>query len=164
MPVWLDLVASPAEWSASFLSPEAKEVLEVLGGLAVVFALPSAAAAAAVPDSVTATTAAPQPSAEETRALITEVGRVVREGLGGWSWDGVSLGIGVGEGEETEEWEDLCAEWGLEFVQVRGGKRDEGKNEFGGSCSPSVSSFNLPGGLFPNKALGGCATRRQVRG
>ncbi|GJC93385.1 alpha and gamma adaptin binding protein p34 [Colletotrichum higginsianum] len=145
VPIWLDLISSPAEWSASFLSPEAKEVLTVLGGLAVVFSLPSASSSSsssgmaasiadappAVPTTTTATPAA-SPSTDETRALITEVGRVVREGLGGWGWDGVGLGIGVGEGE-AEEWEELCAEWGLEFVQIRGGKKDDGKNEFGGS-------------------------------
>ncbi|KAF6834057.1 alpha and gamma adaptin binding protein p34 [Colletotrichum plurivorum] len=128
VPVWLDLIGSPAEWSASFLSDEAKEVLSVLGGLAVVFALPTAATTSSSPSPAGPETTTP--SAEETRALITEVGKVVREGLGGWSWDGVSLGVGVGEGE-TEEWEDLCAEWGLEFVQVRGGKKDDGRNEFG---------------------------------
>ncbi|WDK12535.1 alpha and gamma adaptin binding protein p34 [Colletotrichum graminicola] len=149
VPIWLDLISSPAEWSESFLSPEAKEVLSVLGGMAVVFALPSTSSsgtAAPVADTfpVTATEpAAPPapPSADETRALITEVGRVVREGLGGWGWDGVSLGIGVGDGD-ADEWEELCAEWGLEFVQVRGGKKDEGKNEFGGSwVDPSFLSF-----------------------
>ncbi|KAK1718372.1 alpha and gamma adaptin binding protein p34-domain-containing protein [Colletotrichum lupini] len=123
VPIWLDLVDSPAEWSASFLSPEAKEVLTVLGGLAVVFALPSS-------PSSSSSTSAPSPADEDTRALITEVGRVVREGLGGWGWDGVGLGIGVGDGT-ADEWEDLCAEWGLEFVQVRGGKKDDGRNEFG---------------------------------
>uniref|UniRef100_A0A8H7NLD4 Uncharacterized protein n=1 Tax=Bionectria ochroleuca TaxID=29856 RepID=A0A8H7NLD4_BIOOC len=34
---WIDLIASPEEWSASFLSPEAREVLTVLGGLVLVF-------------------------------------------------------------------------------------------------------------------------------
>nr|XP_036579139.1 alpha and gamma adaptin binding protein p34 [Colletotrichum truncatum]KAF6786625.1 alpha and gamma adaptin binding protein p34 [Colletotrichum truncatum] len=141
VPIWLDLISSPTEWSASFLSPEAKEVLSVLGGLAVVFALPPATSATAPPPSATtpadspsttaaAAAAAVAPSAEETRVLIKEVGKVVREGLGGWAWDGVGLGVGVGEGD-SEEWEELCAEWGLEFVQVRGGKKDEGRNEFG---------------------------------
>ncbi|KAH0421447.1 hypothetical protein CcaCcLH18_13421 [Colletotrichum camelliae] len=147
VPIWLDLITSPVEWSASFLSSEAKEVLSVLGGLAVVFALPppssstttAAAAAAALPSSSPPPTAAaaaaasappPPPTAGETRALISEVGKVVREGLGGWAWDGVGLGIGIGEGD-AEEWEELCAEWGLEFVQVRGGKKDDGRNEFG---------------------------------
>ncbi|KAH9241197.1 hypothetical protein K456DRAFT_1856278 [Colletotrichum gloeosporioides 23] len=140
VPIWLDLITSPAEWSASFLSPEAKEVLSVLGGLAVVFALPppSSSTTTAAPTSssspppaaAAAAAPAPPPTADETRALISEVGKVVREGLGGWAWDGVGLGIGVGEGD-AEEWEELCAEWGLEFVQVRGGKKDDGRNEFG---------------------------------
>ncbi|KAF5506684.1 hypothetical protein CGCS363_v005404 [Colletotrichum siamense] len=141
VPIWLDLITSPAEWSASFLSPEAKEVLSVLGGLAVIFALPppssSSTTTAAAPSSsspppaaAAAAAPAPPPTADETRALISEVGKVVREGLGGWAWDGVGLGIGVGEGD-AEEWEELCAEWGLEFVQVRGGKKDDGRNEFG---------------------------------
>ncbi|SPQ21506.1 b3b5f76b-8582-409c-a23d-ebb554fc2673 [Thermothielavioides terrestris] len=39
VPVWLDLVASPAEWAASFLSAEAREVLEVLGGVLVVMGM-----------------------------------------------------------------------------------------------------------------------------
>lgn len=112
VPIWLDLVSNPTEWSASFLSPEAKEVLDVLGGVMVVFALP---------------TTGPR---DDTRALLEEVGKVVREGLGGWEWDGVGLCLGVGE-DVTDEWEDACAECGLEFVQV-GGRADGEKNEFGG--------------------------------
>ncbi|KAK1445240.1 alpha and gamma adaptin binding protein p34 [Colletotrichum cuscutae] len=152
VPIWLDLVDSPAEWSASFLSPKAKEVLTVLGGLAVVFALPSSPSSSSstsaplpadgttpAPASVTAPATTPQPSPEDTRALITEVGRVVREGLGGWGWDGVGLGIGVGDGT-ADEWEDLCAEWGLEFVQVRGGKKDDGRNEFGARVLQALES------------------------
>ncbi|VUC21890.1 unnamed protein product [Clonostachys rosea] len=114
VPTWIDLIASPEEWSASFLSPEAREVLTVLGGLVLVFPLSS-------------TAAGPQP----TRDVIKQVGRVVKEGLGGWEWDGVGLAVGVGEGQ-TEEWDELCAEAGLEFVQVTGSSRDQGRNEFGG--------------------------------
>ncbi|KAI1266411.1 hypothetical protein F5Y18DRAFT_358004 [Xylariaceae sp. FL1019] len=104
VPIWIDLISSPSEWSASFLSPEAKEVLEVLGGVMVVFPLPMT------------------PQSEEARSakdLIDHVGRVVKDGLGGWEWDGVRLCIGVGEIDDVDKWEDCCAEWGLEFVQVR---------------------------------------------
>ncbi|OLN86884.1 Uncharacterized protein C19A8.11c [Colletotrichum chlorophyti] len=122
VPIWLDLVSSPAEWSASFLSEEAKEVLSVLGGLVVVFSLPTSESTTATTSTGSVATdaiASPSaPIANNTRALITEVGKVVREGLGGWGWDGVGLGVGIGEGE-AEEWEELCAEWGLEFVQVQ---------------------------------------------
>lgn len=105
VPIWLDTPDSPELWSSSFLTDEAKEVLSVLGGLVVVFSL------------------------QDDKELVKEVSKVVKEGLGGWEWDGVGLAIGVGEGV-TEEWEDVCAEGGLEFVQVTG--KDDGKNEFGG--------------------------------
>ncbi|EMR70572.1 putative alpha and gamma adaptin binding protein p34 protein [Eutypa lata UCREL1] len=117
VPIWLDLIASPSEWAASFLSPEAKEVLEVLGGVVVVFSLPTSPS-----------------SGDGAHDLIRNIGRVVREGLGGWEWDGVSLCVGVGEIDDVDEWEDCCAEWGLEFVQVRGQHQSAGasdRNEFG---------------------------------
>ncbi|KAI1340852.1 hypothetical protein F5Y15DRAFT_414577 [Xylariaceae sp. FL0016] len=115
VPIWIDLIFSPSEWSASFLSPEAKEVLEVLGGVMIVFALPV------------------NPQSDEAKAareLIQHVGRVVREGLGGWEWDGVGLCLGVGEIDDVDAWDDCCAEWGLEFVQVRS-QTVASRNEFG---------------------------------
>ncbi|KAH8177026.1 alpha and gamma adaptin binding protein p34 domain-containing protein [Sarocladium implicatum] len=112
VPIWLDLIASPNEWAASFLSEEAGEVLAVLGGLIVVFAIPLSADEA------------------KTKELIEEVGKVVKRGLGGWSWDGVGVAVGIGEAENVEEWDGLCAEAGLEFVQVTG-KTQTGRNEFG---------------------------------
>ncbi|KAL9950020.1 hypothetical protein D7B24_001152 [Verticillium nonalfalfae] len=137
VPVWLDLVADATataidtdgadadadeDWAATFLAPEAREVLDALGGVVVVLPVARGVAAA--------------------RGLVEQVGRVVREGLGGWGWDGVGLAVGVGagggraEGEEEEaaeqgEWEDLCGAAGLEFVRVRGVEEDKGKNEYG---------------------------------
>ncbi|KAK3308498.1 alpha and gamma adaptin binding protein p34-domain-containing protein [Chaetomium strumarium] len=164
IPIWLDLIASPAEWASSFLSPEAKEVLDVLGGVLVVFALPTPAHPPPPLTSTSPTNLSPdhheqkQEQADggqdkkkaQVRELITQVGKVVREGLGGWEWDGVGLGVGVssigsngGLAEEEgagalDEWEDLCAECGLEFVHVSRaslvvGKAPDGdkRNEFG---------------------------------
>jgi hypothetical protein len=117
VPVWLDLIADPADWAASFLSDEAKEVLAILGGLVLVFALPAPTDA---------------PAAARTADLIRRVGAVVKDGLGGWAWDGVGLAVGVGEGT-ADQWDDLSADAGLEFVQVRrAGAKDEGRNEYGG--------------------------------
>ncbi|KAF7547130.1 hypothetical protein G7Z17_g7942 [Cylindrodendrum hubeiense] len=113
VPIWLDLIADPKEWSSSFLSPEAVEVLAVLGGVVVVFNAGPATGSAAEP----------------TRSLIQNVGKVVKQGLGGWDWEGVGLAIGVGEGNE-EDWDEVCAEAGLEFVLV-GGKESAGRNEYG---------------------------------
>lgn len=117
VPVWLDLIASPSEWSESFLSPEAKEVLEVLGGVVVVFPLP---------------TTQGSKESEGAKELIRHVGKVVKDGLGGWAWDGVGLCLGFGEIDDVDEWDECAAEWGLEFVQVRGKATDD-RNEFGGT-------------------------------
>nr|RBQ83979.1 hypothetical protein FVER53263_06688 [Fusarium verticillioides] len=115
VPIWLDLIASPSEWSESFLSPEAAEVLAVLGGVIVVF------------------TAGPISSSKDhpAKELVEHIGKVLRKGLGGWEWDGVGLAIGVGGDGNEEEWDEICAEAGLEFVSL-GGKGDTGRNEFGG--------------------------------
>ncbi|KAI0110572.1 hypothetical protein F4776DRAFT_642384 [Hypoxylon sp. NC0597] len=115
VPIWLDLISSPSEWAGSFLSPEAKEVLDVLGGVMVVFSLPLKSQA---------------DESKTARELIQNVGKVVKDGLGGWSWDGVGLCLGIGEIDDVDEWEDCCAEWGLEFVQVRN-QSVPGRNEFG---------------------------------
>ncbi|KAG5999844.1 hypothetical protein E4U21_006217 [Claviceps maximensis] len=119
VPIWLDLIASPSEWAASFLSDEAGEVLAVLGGVILVFALPG-------PSTSTA-------SAGLLRELIHQIGRVVNQGLGGWEWDGVRLAVGidagVDAGADTEEWDELCAGAGMEFVRVGGSQPV--KNEFG---------------------------------
>lgn len=174
VPIWLDLIASPEEWAESFLSPEAKEVLEVLGGIMVVFALPppssltlatatskaideastvqstpvekvpsdstSESEASISPSSIT--TSPPQPpTAQETRALLQQIGRVVSDGLGGWTWDGVSLCVGIGEADDVDEWEELAAGCGLEFVQVKKTATGSGagRNEFGGTFFSSFS-------------------------
>ncbi|KAK8096979.1 hypothetical protein PG999_012923 [Apiospora kogelbergensis] len=117
VPIWLDLIADPSEWSASFLSAEAKEVLEVLGGLVVVFPLPTKPGS----DS---------DEAKSARELIEHVGKVVQKGLGGWAWDGVGLCVGVGEIDDVDEWDGCAAACGLEFVQVRA-KGSGARNEFG---------------------------------
>lgn len=136
VPIWLDLISSPSEWSDSFLSPEAKEVLEVLGGLVVVFTLP------AHTDS---------DEGKSSRDLIQQVGRVVKEGLGGWEWDGVSLCLGVGEIDDVDVWEDCCAESGLEFVQVRS-QSTPSRNEFGGKhITPISLPQNIAHSVSPEK-------------
>ncbi|KAK4210817.1 alpha and gamma adaptin binding protein p34-domain-containing protein [Rhypophila decipiens] len=134
VPIWLDLISSPEEWSASFLSDEAKEVLDVLGGVLVIFPLQSSSASAA---------------AAAAKDLVSHVGRVIRQGLGGTDWEGVGLVVGVssssssgsprplsslppggedniaGGGREEDldaildEWEDYCWDSGLEFVHHR---------------------------------------------
>lgn len=125
IPIWLDLISSPSEWASCFLSEEAREVLAVIGGMVLVFALPNPSSAAA------------DEAEDPIRSLVRQFGKVVKQGLGGWDWDGVGLAVGVGEGE-TEAWDELCAEAGLEFVQLTG--QEQGRNEFGGTFP--IQSFS----------------------
>jgi len=76
-------------------------------------------------------TSAQSDEGKAAQDLIKHVGRVVKDGLGGWGWDGVGLCLGVGEIDDVDVWEDCCAEWGLEFVQVRSSSTPV-RNEFGG--------------------------------
>ncbi len=147
VPIWLDLVTSPSEWADTFLSDEAKEVLEVIGGIVVIFAISGPSAQPPLSSSSSGSSTRAPATKEETKAFISHVGRVVREGLGGWEWDGVSLGIGVGDlgtddPDALDEWEDACADVGLEFVHVRATQAqgadkavdkasEEARNEFG---------------------------------
>lgn len=88
------------------------------------------------------------PSAAEGRGggkageLIEEVGRVVKEGLGGWGWDGVVVAVGVGRDEEGE-WEERCAEGGMELVVLTGKEVEGARNEFGGTSLLSFYDFLL---------------------
>jgi hypothetical protein len=111
--------------------------LDALGGFVVVFSLPSTTTRARSNDDVQKPAAA-----GDAKALIEATGRVHREQLGGWGWDGVALVVGVGDLQDMEEldaWEDVCAPWEMEFVHVGsvGGQiqqligGEEG-NEFGG--------------------------------
>jgi hypothetical protein len=72
---------------------------------------------------------------DQPPSLIRHVGSVVQKGLGGWEWDGVRLAIGIGEGD-ADEWDELCGEAGLEFVQLKSGQSE--KNEFGGMTDVSL--------------------------
>ncbi|OAA67786.1 alpha-/gamma-adaptin-binding protein p34 [Akanthomyces lecanii RCEF 1005] len=117
VPIWLDLIESPSAWASSFLSPDASEVLAVLGGLVLVFSIPDSGG-----------------SPDVKKELIQHVGKLVHDGLGGWSWDGVKLAVGVGSAsssDDVDEWDELCAEAGLEFVRVGGGGDESKLQQFG---------------------------------
>jgi hypothetical protein len=119
-----------ADWASPYCAPEATEVLTSLGAVIAVFRKPCSPA-----------------EFSTIKDLLTSVQRVVRacskeaDGLDG-DWDGVCLAVGmkrklVGGGFEVgeEEWEDVCAERGFEFVDgevglPKGGAKGK-RNEFG---------------------------------
>ena len=67
------------------------------------------------------------------RTLLRHVSEVVKEGCG-FSWDGVCLAVAMPQSttpyleKDSEEWEDLCGEFGFEFVDFEA----NGRNEFSG--------------------------------
>lgn len=95
----------------------------MLGGIILVFATPE------------------KGQEDKVRDLIQHVGQVVQQGLGGWEWDGVKLAVGVGEGE-GDEWDELCAGAGIEYVQI-GGSRGAALQEFGGTPYSIVYGINM---------------------
>lgn len=146
VPIWLDLITTPTEWAGTFLSDEAKEVLEVLGGVVAVFAIPPSTSQSSTQD-------------DSVKALIKEVGRVVKEGLGGWEWDGVSLAVGVGEVSHLDDldvWDEICGDAGLEFVHVASSASEDARNEFGGEWTTPFRAGNEAKG----RMLTSCPSRK----
>lgn len=72
--------------------------------------------------------------------MLKHVGEVVREGCG-MTWDGLCIAVGMPRGEvggeegvrgmNGDEWEDLCQEWGFEWVDWE----LKGRNEYSGMFS-----------------------------
>jgi hypothetical protein len=116
VPIWLDEISEPATWASEFLAPDAREVLTVIGAFIVCFRKP-----------------VNQAGLEEVKGLLNNVGEVVKEGCG-YSWDGVALAVAMPQSTtpylemKDEEWEDVCQEFGFEYVDFE--KR--GSNEFSG--------------------------------
>jgi hypothetical protein len=72
----------------------------------------------------------------EIKILLENVGEVVKEGCG-YSWDGVCLAVAMPQSttpyleKSFDEWEDLCQEFGFEFID----SESKGRNEYAGlSC------------------------------
>jgi len=78
----------------------------------------------------------------DEQLLIEHVGRVVKDGLGGWGWDGVAVAVGLGADSEGV-WEDMCSEAGMEFILVSGNEAEGARNEFGGELHIYTSRPSL---------------------
>ncbi|KAG9239034.1 hypothetical protein BJ875DRAFT_449250 [Amylocarpus encephaloides] len=114
VPIWLDEITSPSSWSKDFLTPEACEVLTVLGAFVVCFRKPVDAL-----------------ELEGVKDLLKNVQEVVKEGCG-YSWDGVCLAVAMKQSTTPyldmshEDWEDTCQDFGFEFIDFE----KSGRNEF----------------------------------
>jgi hypothetical protein len=116
VPIWLDEITSPSTWSSEFLAPEAKEVLTALGAFIVCFRKPIDEA-----------------ELKNVKEMLESVGEVVKEGCG-MAWDGVCLAVAMPQGvtpyleKSFDEWEELCQDFGFEFVDFE----SKGRNEYSG--------------------------------
>ncbi|KAH7419119.1 hypothetical protein BKA64DRAFT_6592 [Cadophora sp. MPI-SDFR-AT-0126] len=114
IPIWLDEIIDASVWSADFLAPEAREVLTVLGAFIVCFRKP-----------------VNEEGLKEVKDLMEGVAEVVKEGCG-LMWDGVCLAVGMQQSttpyleKSFDEWEELCQEYGFEFVDFE----SKGRNEY----------------------------------
>lgn len=135
IPIWLDEIASPDVWKSDFLSEEAREVVKAVGAWVVVFRR-----------GVASDTEGPEVAVDnddEPFALLAAVKDVIDQAHGGDGiWDGVCLAVGlpssivgVKEGGMTPEersletWEDLCLEYGFEYIA--GDDRTKGRTAEG---------------------------------
>jgi hypothetical protein len=69
----------------------------------------------------------------EVQALLENVAEVVKEGCG-LSWDGVCLAVAMPQTttpyleKSFNEWEDICQDFGFEFIDFE----SKGRNEYSG--------------------------------
>lgn len=116
VPIWLDEIASPSTWSSEFLAAEAKEVLTVLGAFIICFRKP-----------------VDEAELQDVKEILACVGEVVKEGCG-MAWDGICLAVAMPQSvkpyleKSFGEWEELCQEFGFEFVDFE----SKGRNEYSG--------------------------------
>lgn len=122
IPIWLDELADLGQWQAEFSNPEAKEVIEAIGGWIYCFDKKEA---------VHGQNASAQNVVEDTMKSIEEV---VNKACG-YSWEGIKLAVAMPshaarstqEPINVEDWEDRCMQYGFELVDAEA----TGKNEFG---------------------------------
>jgi hypothetical protein len=108
-------VPSPTAWSTEFSKPEASEVISVLGAWIYVFKLPIT-----------------NQDLETTKETMKAIQAVIEKATG-YGWDGTLLAVGMPQSitprltMEFEEWDDICREYGFEYIDATA----KGRNEFG---------------------------------
>lgn len=120
IPIWLDEVAEPEVWAAEFLTPEAREVLSVIGAFVVCFRRP-----------------VDEAGLSGVKTLLEGVSQVVKDGCG-YAWDGACVAVAMPQSStpslerSVDEWGDLCQQFGFEYVDFEA----KGRNEYSGLFDP----------------------------
>ncbi|KAH9877888.1 hypothetical protein J1614_003105 [Plenodomus biglobosus] len=115
IPIWVDEIPNVAEWRTEFVKPEAREVITVLGGWVYCFKKPVG-----------------EKDVDTIKETMQAIADVI-ESACGFGGDQVCLAVAMPQSttpylEKTgEEWEELAADHGFEYVDFEA----TGKNEFG---------------------------------
>jgi len=124
IPIWLDEISDIDQWANDFSRPEAREVVQAVGGW--IYCVDRASLA--------------QPDDDDSEAIasitkaITAIENVITKACG-YGWEGVRLLVATQPASKkstnvkisAEEWDDLCMEHGFEFVDASA----TGVNDFG---------------------------------
>ncbi|KAI5250670.1 hypothetical protein E4T42_04854 [Aureobasidium subglaciale] len=117
IPLWIDEIGDVEAWTAEFLKPEAKEVVQALGGWIYCFENGKKEDG----DEVTIS--------EEVEKTMKAVSDVVERACG-MMWDGTRLAIDLtptNKDKTTVVVEEQCLDLGFEYIHIDA----EGKNEYG---------------------------------
>ncbi|KAF2667120.1 hypothetical protein BT63DRAFT_329909 [Microthyrium microscopicum] len=115
LPIWIDEISSLDEWTTEFSKTEAREVITSLGAWIYCFRRP-----------VT------QEDFESVKATIKAIQTVI-EKAAGYGWDGTCLAVVTPQSitpyldKPYDEWDDVCREFGFEYIDSEA----KGRNEFG---------------------------------
>lgn len=115
VPIWIDEIPHVEEWRSEFIKPEAKEVVSVLGAWIFCFRKPVKT------DDV-----------HKVKESLKAIADVIERACG-YAGDVVCLAVAMPQSmtpslnKSSEEWEELCMEYGFEFVDSEA----KGKNDFG---------------------------------
>jgi hypothetical protein len=115
LPIWIDEIPTPSEWSTEFSKPEAREVISCLGAWIYVFKHP--------------VTTEDLETVKETMKAIKKV----IEKATGYEWEGTLLAVGMQQSITPrlqmpfDEWDELCRDFGFEYIDATA----KGRNEFG---------------------------------
>ncbi|KAI5203404.1 hypothetical protein E4T39_04203 [Aureobasidium subglaciale] len=117
IPIWIDETTDVDAWSAEFLKPEAREVVQALGGWIYCF------------DNGKKEEGSEVTISEEVEKTMKAVSEVVERACG-MMWDGTRLAIDLtasNKDKSTVVVEEQCLDLGFEYIHIDA----KGKNEYG---------------------------------
>lgn len=112
----MDEIQDIEAWRTEFTKEEAREVVSVIGAWVYCFKRPLS-----------------EDDIQSLRSAVRAISAVIERG-GGYGWEGVRLAVAMPQSttpyleKSFEEWDEICGEYGFEYVDSEG----KGRNEYGG--------------------------------